>query len=161
MTLGVLRLAFTGQERGFLLRGRLEGRALLSREGALLTSGPGGRGLVGLGRGSGLTLVSFPPQAALQQRHPETPPEHQRDQHPEQGAGWGRRPRGATHPGGASRPAAVFSAPRECPPRSKEPNWGSAEHLHAYMHVVYMCSYLSCVHPPSSGLGFLRCLQRP
>lgn len=56
-----------------------------------------------------------PSQAPVQQRCPETAPEHQRDQRPQPEAGWGRCPRGPAYPGGAPRPAAVLRAPRECP----------------------------------------------
>lgn len=92
----------------------------------------------------GSVLGSFPPQAAVQQRWPETAPEHRRDQHPEQGARWGGRPRGAAHPDRASRPASVFSAPRECfPPPT--PAQGSEPTQSSTSIYILICMSLTCV----------------
>lgn len=58
-------------------------------------------------------------------------------------------------------PALLLSSvrPVSAPRRAQSPN-RVREHLHPYIHVIYMCPHLSCVHPASSRLGFFRCLPR-
>lgn len=105
-----------------------------------------------MGRGFGLSLgLLLPSQAPVRERPPKTAPEHQRDQHPKPEAGWGRCPRGAPHPGSASHPAAVLSAPREYPLLPQSPATTQCVLCTCHVHVLLFATCPPTPHPSPLG----------